>query len=132
MHILIELIGQWLKMCLEPFNRNGCLQKLLHFIGMGKTEKLTNTRKKEERLPILVGNAEQVKLVGVAKYYTGCGQTSGDVIPGKVGNILIEWNCKDSIASKCFDTTSSNTGHLTAACVAIQEKLGRALLWCAC
>ena len=38
------------------------------------------------------------------------------------------WKC----SSLCFDTTASNTGHLTAACVAIQEKLGRALLWCAC
>ena len=98
----------------------------------GKTETLTNTQKKEERLPILVGNAEHVKLLGVAKYYTGCGQTSGDVISGKAEDILIEWNCKDSIASMCFDTTSSNTGHLTAACVAIQEKLGLALLWYAC
>ena len=32
----------------------------------------------------------------------------------------------------CFDTTSSNTGHVTAACVTIQQQLGRALLWCAC
>jgi len=31
-----------------------------------------------------------------------------------------------------FDTTSSNTGHLTAACIAIQEKLQRAVLWSGC
>ena len=51
---------------------------------------------------------------------------------GKVEDILIEWNYKDSIASICFHTTSANRGHLTAARVAIQEKLGRGLLWCAC
>ena len=31
-----------------------------------------------------------------------------------------------------FDTTASNTGHVTAACVSIQKRLGRALLWSAC
>ena len=32
----------------------------------------------------------------------------------------------------CFDTTASNTGHLTAGCVAIQRELGIPLLWLAC
>jgi len=31
-----------------------------------------------------------------------------------------------------FDMTVSNTGSVTAACVTIQQKLGRALLWSAC
>jgi len=31
-----------------------------------------------------------------------------------------------------FDTTAANTGHLTAACIAIQEKLNKQLLWNAC
>ena len=31
-----------------------------------------------------------------------------------------------------FDTTASNTGHVTAACVTVQKQLGRALLWSAC
>ena len=31
-----------------------------------------------------------------------------------------------------FDTTASNTGHLTAACIAIQISLGRSLLWSGC
>ena len=28
-----------------------------------------------------------------------------------------------------FDTTASNTGSLTAACVCVQQQLGHALLW---
>ena len=32
----------------------------------------------------------------------------------------------------CLDTTSVNTGHVTAACICMQEKLQRPLLWCAC
>ena len=31
-----------------------------------------------------------------------------------------------------FDTTASNTGHLTGACICLQSEFGRALLWCAC
>ena len=31
-----------------------------------------------------------------------------------------------------FDTTADNTGHLTAACIKIQEKLNRPLLWSGC
>jgi len=31
-----------------------------------------------------------------------------------------------------FDTTASNTGSVTAACVSIQQKLGKTLLWSAC
>ena len=31
-----------------------------------------------------------------------------------------------------FDTTASNTGHVSAACVAVQKNLDRALLWSAC
>ena len=42
------------------------------------------------------------------------------------------WKCADGIVMMVFDTTASNTGHITAACIAIQESLGRALLWGAC
>ena len=31
-----------------------------------------------------------------------------------------------------FDTTRSNTGKLTAACISIQQRLGRELLWLPC
>jgi len=31
-----------------------------------------------------------------------------------------------------FDTTASNTGHITAACVSVQQATGKALLWTAC
>ena len=31
-----------------------------------------------------------------------------------------------------FDTTASNTGYVSAACVALQQSIGHALLWSAC
>ena len=37
-----------------------------------------------------------------------------------------------NVYGMCFDTTSSNTGHLTAGCVSIQRELGVPLLWLAC
>jgi hypothetical protein len=103
----------------------------LHWDGK-QTASLTDTNVKEERLPILVGNSDAVKLLGVAKYPPGSDQKSGKIIAGHVMKLLDEWKCKESIASMCFDTTASNTGHLTAACVTIQQSVGRALLWCAC
>ena len=32
----------------------------------------------------------------------------------------------------CFDTTAANTGHLSGACICLQQSMGKALLWCAC
>ena len=83
-------------------------------------------------MPVLVGTATEVKLLGVAKYPTGSDVCTGDIIAAKTTELLDSWNCRESVRSLYFDTTASNTGHLTAACVAIQAKLGRALLWCAC
>ena len=41
---------------------------------------LANKNVSEERLPVLVGNATDVKLLGVAKYDTGSDLSSGDII----------------------------------------------------
>ena len=103
----------------------------LHWDGK-QISSLTDNSVKEERLPILIGTASEVKLLGVAKYPTGSDLCTGDIIAVKTSELLDSWNCRTSVRSLCFDTTASNTGHLTAACVAIQAKLGRALLWCAC
>ena len=38
----------------------------------------------------------------------------------------------ENVKAIVFDSTSANTGHLCTACISIQEKLGRQLLWCPC
>ncbi len=43
-----------------------------------------------------------------------------------------DWNVKERIAALSFDTTASNTGLKVGACAAIEEKLGRQVLWLAC
>ena len=54
---------------------------------------LPNKNVKEERLPVLIGNAIDVKLLGVAKYNTGSDLSSGDVIAEHTCNLLQPWNC---------------------------------------
>lgn len=57
---------------------------------------------------------------------------TGQNIATATCDLLLEWGCADCIQCMVFDTTSANTGHLTAACISIQDKLQRQLLWCAC
>ena len=47
-------------------------------------------------------------------------------------DFLIQWDCVENVKAMVFDTISANTGHLSAACISIQEKLGRQLPWCPC
>ncbi|KAG8198492.1 hypothetical protein JTE90_017358 [Oedothorax gibbosus] len=86
----------------------------------------------EERLTVIVGNQSELKLLGVPAYQPGTVQASGDIIANHIVPLLASWHCTNSIINMAFDTTASNTGHVTAACVTIQKKLGRALLWSAC
>ena len=43
-----------------------------------------------------------------------------------------EWNLKDQAIAVCFDTTASNTGHRSDACILIDQKLDKNLLYLAC
>ena len=45
---------------------------------------------------------------------------------------MTEWQRRERIVNTTFDTTSSNTGHLSAACITIQDKLQRVVLWSGC
>lgn len=93
---------------------------------------LTNQHVKEERLTVVVGNNNEIKFLGVPAYQLGTDERSGDIIANHTVRLLAYWHCTDSIINMTFDTTSSNTGQVTGACVTIQKQLGRALLWSAC
>ena len=47
-------------------------------------------------------------------------------------DLLDSWHCRDNIVNIVFDTRAANSGHVTAACVTIQQHLNRALLWSGC
>lgn len=88
--------------------------------------------KSEERLAIAVGNNIDIKLLGVPSYQPGTDQGAGDIIASATVQLLQSWNCVDSVVNMTFDTTASNTGHVSAACITLQNRMGRALLWSAC
>ena len=107
--------------------------KLLTLHWDGKlTPTLNNPRITEERMTVVVGDASQLKLLGVKSYFKSKDMSVGEIIANLTSKLLMEWHCSDRIINMTFDTTSSNTGHLTAACIAIQAKLHRALLWSGC
>ena len=78
---------------------------------------LTYQNELEERLTISVGDSNEIKLLGVPSYKPGTDRKSGDIISDLTVNLLHTWNCADSIVNMVFDTTASNTGHLSAACI---------------
>ena len=93
---------------------------------------LTDNNVNEERLTVAIGDVHQIKLLGVPAYQVGSGRRAGEVISTKTMELLQLWNCQHSVVAMVFDTTASNTGHVTAACVSLQQALGRPLLWAAC
>lgn len=93
---------------------------------------LTDKHHREERLTVVVGNDVDLKLLGTPSYQPGSNVSAGELIASHTMELLNEWHCADTIVNMCFDTTASNTGPVTAACVTIQLKLGKALLWSAC
>jgi hypothetical protein len=82
-----------------------------------------------DRLPILVsscGGGSQ--LLSVPKLPAGTGAAQAHA----VFEALNEWQIADNVEGLCFDTTSSNTGHKSGACVILEQLLGRGLLHFAC
>ena len=95
---------------------------------------LNNPNILEERLVVVVGTQQDTKLLGTPSYPSrSCGdRPAGRKVADLTIQLIEEWNGSENIVNMVFDTTASNTGHLTAACVCIQEQLGRALLWSGC
>ena len=93
---------------------------------------LKNQYKCEGRAPILTSGRGNFKLLSAPALPVKSSERAGDLISNSVMNLLKDWNYDWKISSMVFDTTAANTGHLTAACISIQSKLDRALLWCAC
>ena len=85
----------------------------------------------EERLVVAVGSVNEMKQLGTPAYTPGTDRKSGDIISNLTINLLDSWQCKDSIVNMVFDTTASNTGHVSGACTFIQRDLNHALLWLA-
>ena len=49
-----------------------------------------------------------------------------------IKNMLDEWDFQELCLGMCFDTTTSNTGKFSGACILLEAILGCPLLWTAC
>lgn len=75
---------------------------------------------------------EGVKLLGVPAIPYKSSELAGDLIGRATTDLLKIWDCDKKAAYMIFDTTSANTGHVTAGCISVQDILKRPLLWVAC
>ena len=82
-----------------------------------------------DRLPIIVSGGVSDQLLVVAKLAGGC---TGEQMATAMCNTIEEWGIVERIRAMCFDTTSSNTGCRNGACVLLEQKLEKELLYFAC
>jgi hypothetical protein len=83
---------------------------------------------KEDRVAIVVSGKEVEKLLAIPKVAQG----TGDLVAQAAATAINDWKLTDEIVGISFDTTASNTGHLNGACVLLEKKLEKNLLWLAC
>lgn len=81
-----------------------------------------------DRLPVLVSGGGEIQLLGVPKMGSGTGEAQASAVL----SCLNDWGICDRVQGLCFDTTASNTGNRAGACVLLEQKLDRDLLFLAC
>lgn len=86
------------------------------------------TTENVDRLPILVSGSGTVQLLSVSKLPKGTGYEIAKAVVGA----LEDWGLAKRIRGMSFDTTASNTGGNTGACVLIEQQLQNNLLYFAC
>ena len=96
---------------------------IINSLGQKTKGKLKDKYPREERLAVLLSGKEQVKLLGVSKIHIHSTEKQGTVISRAVSELLDDWYFETDIKFIYFDTTSANTGHLTAACIQLQVDL---------
>ncbi len=57
---------------------------------------------------------------------------TGPMLAKVTTELLDEWGCTNTVVGMTFDTTSSNTGQVTAGCISLQLALKKVMLWLAC
>ena len=116
----------------EKIKENWAPPSIANLHWDGKLMDTLDGASKQERLPVLISGVGGTKLLGVPAIPYKSTEKNGDLIAGASSQLIREWNCAECLAGMVFDTTSSNTGSQTAACVTLQNQLNRPLLWYAC
>ena len=81
-----------------------------------------------DRLPVIVSKVGITQLLGVPKLSSSTGENQASAVV----HLLQEWKMSDKVKAMCFDTTACNTGPKSDACVLIEQKLEKDLLYLAC
>ncbi|KAG8179351.1 hypothetical protein JTE90_007623 [Oedothorax gibbosus] len=83
---------------------------------------------KEERLPIVITYEDKEQLISVPKLDKATRKAQAQAL----WDTITEWNLEDKVQILCCDTTPSNTGYISGACVLLEQKLERETLLFAC
>ena len=109
----------------ETFQVDGPL--VVHFDGK-LLPAIDGDPEKEDCVAILVSGFGIEKLLGVPKVQRG----TGKLVSEAAANILQDWHLTEQVCAMSFDTTAANTGHINGACVILEDKLNKKLLYLAC
>ncbi|KAJ6648133.1 hypothetical protein Bhyg_03358 [Pseudolycoriella hygida] len=105
---------------------------VVHFDGK-RLKDTTNQEKDErnkkvDRIAIVVTGLNIQKVLAIAKTDDGSGLEVSDT----VHEHLEAWSILESIVTMCTDTTRANTGEINGACVLLEKKLKRNVIYLAC
>ena len=81
-----------------------------------------------DRLPVLVSGNGVDQLLGVPKLSSGTGENTSTA----VFKLVLDCGLLNQVKCMCFDTTASNTGRKNGACVSLEHKMDKDMLWLAC
>jgi len=94
----------------------------------GKLLPAITGNEKIDRIAILVTHNGEEQLLGVPAIPSSSGFEQAKIVHTELTN----WNVAEKVQAFCCDTTSSNTGHLSGACVHLEQLLERDCLLLAC
>lgn len=81
-----------------------------------------------DRLAVIVSGVGVTKILGIPKIESSTGIDQANA----VYDLIVQWNLVNNIKSMGFDTTPSNSGHLSGACAILEKKMKKSLLGLAC
>lgn len=81
-----------------------------------------------DRLPVILSNGDTEQLLGVPGLQSGTGKQQASA----VCETLAEWGLQNYVKALVFDTTATNTGSFSGACVLIEHFLEKELLYLPC
>ena len=64
----------------------------------------------------------------IPKLDNGMGNATAEAVYGASE----QWGISEKVKAMCFDTTASNTGLCKGACILLEQKMDRDLLWFPC